>query len=85
MEVGGSPEALLAGQPPIRVTDDDWRSGRRLIGYQMAEQGEMVGLTLRCGVVLSLESRPGETEQKNVSYSISTGSSISVMRYDPDS
>ena len=64
--------------PPVRA-------GRKLISYQVAEQGETVGLAVRYGVVLALESRSGELEQKNVSYSVSTSPSISVMRYDPDS
>jgi hypothetical protein len=78
---GMRPEMLKNRKPPMLVADEDWQDGQRLLGYQIGE-GELIGLRLRCPVVLMLEGQPGQPVQKEANYAVATQPLISVRRDD---
>jgi hypothetical protein len=73
----------LAGQsPPIRVADEDWLAGFRLVSYETAPKDQLIGDVLRCTVSLSLKDKAGKAVKKRVAFNIATAPSPSVIRQD---
>jgi hypothetical protein len=76
---GAAPESLKERQPPIQVVDDQWRTGYRLIRYQLGGDGQ-IGTNLRCQVQLSLKSTKGKSLNKKAMYSVGTSPVLTVSR-----
>lgn len=76
----GSDAILLQAQkPPIQVVDHEWRSGYKLLRYQV-EKDAAFGGDLRCQVKLSLKDARGRPVSKTAVYSVGTGSPLTVVR-----
>ena len=76
---GGAAESLKDRQPALIVVDYEWRSGYRLVRYQL-EKDEPLGADLRCHVKLSLQNNRGKSVQKTAIYSVGTSPALTVMR-----
>src|SRR6059058_3092357 len=68
---GGAAESLKDRRPALIVVDYEWRSGYRLVRYQL-EKDEPLGADLRCHVKLSLQNNRGKSVQKTAIYSVGT-------------
>lgn len=78
---GADSTALLKQAPPIRVADEDWFGGSRLIDYSLGE-GRAVGPQWRCETQLSIQDRNGRTVRRTVKYIVATADEITVIRED---
>jgi hypothetical protein len=79
----GTPATDLASQDPsVHVADDDWQAGYRLTDFKLSEKNPLLGLTLRCPVVLTLQSPDGVAVEKEVLYAVATDPRISIVRQD---
>jgi hypothetical protein len=76
---GAAPGLLQASEPAIHVVDHQWRSGYRLVRYQLGGDGPL-GANLRCHVQLSLKSAKGKPLQKKAIYSVGTSPVLTVVR-----
>ncbi|MEW4570217.1 hypothetical protein AB1L88_20310 [Tautonia sp. JC769] len=79
----GRPHAEpLESEPSLRVADEDWLVGRRLIDYRLLPGESVVGDRLSCPVGLSMETPEGRRMSAQVVYLISTAPELSVIRVD---
>ena len=76
---GSTPGLLQASEPPIHVVDHQWRSGYKLVRYQLGGDGPL-GANLRCQVQLSLKNARGKPLQKKAIYSVGTSPVLTVVR-----
>jgi hypothetical protein len=79
---GQSAEALRQQSPAISVSDPKWQSGHRLIRYEIAENGEVVGFDLHCRVLLVLQSPSGSQIEEKALFCVSTAPALVVVRAD---
>ncbi|MHC5543393.1 hypothetical protein ACYOEI_34655, partial [Singulisphaera rosea] len=79
-KAGETPEALATRTPPIHVSDGDWRSGFRLVGYKAIGEGQLVGYDMTYPVTLELKSPKGRGVAKKAVYTISTNPMLLVLR-----
>jgi hypothetical protein len=80
---GGEPHDALSKRPaPIRVADEDWLAGARLLSYRVEPGDEKIGTNLTCDVVLSLQRPNGRKAKKHASYLIGTDPVPMVIRQD---
>ena len=80
---GGEPHDALSKRPsPVRVADEDWLAGARLLSYQVEPGGEQIGTNLTCDVVLTLKGKNGRKAKKRVAYRIGTDPVPMVIRQD---
>jgi hypothetical protein len=76
---GQSPDDLKQGHPPIIMNEDDWRTGSRLLDYEM-EEGVLSGRQVRCRVRIKLRDRDGQTVEREAVYIIDTIPRIVIVR-----
>ncbi|MFO0953314.1 MAG: hypothetical protein U0835_19585 [Isosphaeraceae bacterium] len=67
---------------PVRVADEDWLSGAKLISYRIAPGDEALGARRRCPVVLTLAGRKGKPQTRTVHYDVAIDPAPSVIRLD---
>ena len=80
---GGEPHGALAKRPsPIRVADEDWLAGARLLSYRVEPADQQIGANLTCGVVLTMKGPNGRKAKKRVSYQVGTDPVPMVIRQD---
>lgn len=79
-KAGETPETLASRTPPIHVSDSDWRSGFRLVGYKPIGEGQLVGYDMTYPVSLELKSPKGRDVAKKAVYTISTNPMLLVLR-----
>jgi hypothetical protein len=79
---GERPESLRDGAPSIHMTDDDWQAGRRLKRYQVDDADEVVGVGLRCNVVLAFEDESGGKVERRALYHIDVQPRLVIARAD---
>jgi hypothetical protein len=78
---GEQPDALTKRPTPIRVADEDWLSGRKLLAYEQAAEsatGPRRDITVR----LTFGDLNGRPIAKTVVYEIETDPSTSIVRRD---
>src|SRR5271156_6109007 len=68
---GKSQDDLANDVPPIIMNEDDWRTGKRLLEYKMAE-GALSGRQIRCRVKLKLQEKENKTTDRDAVYIIDT-------------
>lgn len=81
----GDAHAAPAARPnPIRVADEDWLAGTKLVSYKVDDRkaDSPTDALLRCPVVLTLRNAQGRTVKKRVVYEVSTDPVASVIRHD---
>jgi hypothetical protein len=75
---GEPPEALQRADPAIHVNDPAWRSGQRLVKYQI-ESEQANGLSWRCEVLLTLRKGNGAAREQRALYCIDTDPALVVV------
>ena len=79
----GRPHAMPApGDPALRVADEDWLAGVRLIDYRPSRGEQVVGSRLLCPVTLIVEGPGGRRVERPVRYAVGTDPFPSVIRQD---
>ncbi len=81
-KTGKSPADLTTDSPSIRVADEDWLAGMRLVHHESVGEVRVLGATARCPVRLSLRDPRGKAVKKDVLYLVGTGPTASVIRHD---
>jgi hypothetical protein len=76
---GVTPESLKEREPPIQVLDHEWRTGYRLVRYELGRDGQ-IGTNLRCQVQLALKNSKGKALNKKAVYSVGTSPVVTVTR-----
>jgi hypothetical protein len=76
---GEAADSLKDRRPPMYVIDYEWRSGHRLLGYEVQDDGPFGG-DLRCRVMLSLADEHGRSVSKSVVYAVGTNPAVTVTR-----
>lgn len=56
---GEAPDALAQKSPALHVADEDWSNGVRLRNYQIGDESDVIGTSIRCQVVLHLQDPQG--------------------------
>ena len=72
-------DSLLRRQPPIYFNDPMRRTSVQLLGYQLAEQYEFHGQSVRLTAVLSLKLEDGTTREKKAAYVIDTSPATVIV------
>jgi hypothetical protein len=81
-KAGRTPDDAGHLSPPIRIADEDWLAGLRLVDYRPEPGDRLIGTSLRCPVVLTLHGRRGKDRKKRVTYTINTDPELTVVRQD---
>jgi hypothetical protein len=68
---GETPESLQDQQPPIWFNEDDWKSGAKLLDYQVDDKTTMHGRQVRCQVSLTTEKNNRKSE-RTIAYLVDT-------------
>lgn len=79
-KAGKKMESLAKDEPPIVVSDFDWRLDKKLAGFQVQGYGQAQDANLRIAVKLSLQEAEGETVDKTVIYIVGTDRTLTVFR-----
>jgi hypothetical protein len=77
---GDPPDSLAQAQPPIHVSDWRWRSGVKLVRYQIDEGDQTTGAERRCPVQLWIDAGAGKTIQETTVYGVATHPALTVSR-----
>ena len=76
---GQTPESLQQRAPKIVVGEPQWKSGQRLVSYQVLEPIGNDGSNLHVPVELELEGGDGARSKRQVTYTVGTSPAISVF------
>ena len=77
-KTGETPEEMMSGSPALRVSDEDWRAGKKLVGFEIVDEPVQNGSHWRVYALLTLaNARPSR-----VCYAVTPGSPASVIRSD---
>jgi hypothetical protein len=76
---GDPPEASLRRSPPIRVTDEEWTAGARLLDYRVDADGREIVGEQSFPLTLTLEAR-GQRLTRKVEYHVVTDRTLAVFR-----
>ena len=76
---GKPPEELRSANPSIVMNEDDWRTGKRLLGYKV-EEVALSGRQIRATVQIKLEDRDGKTRDQKAVYIIDTTPRLVIVR-----
>ena len=76
---GDTADSLKDRRPPMYVNDYEWRSGRRLLSYEV-QGDDLSGGDLRCRVTLALADENGRSASKAVVYTVGTSPAVAVTR-----
>jgi hypothetical protein len=69
-------------EPSLRVADEDWLGGSRLVSYLVLPGDQVVGGRLACPVSLELLEPGGRRVERRVTYAVGTDPIPSVIRQD---
>jgi hypothetical protein len=80
-------DAWVRGEPPdrvegVRVDDPDWRAGRRLLSFLVAQSAPIDGAKdeVRCRVALTIQDRSGKRLDKEVEYRVRVTEPVAIDR-----
>jgi hypothetical protein len=77
-----TPEELLKAEPAITFADSDWRSGHRLVEFQLQPGEQALGTSIYWPVKLRVAYANGYEQWLDVTYIISTNPIIHISRQD---
>jgi hypothetical protein len=79
---GDSFDSLGTSQPPIYVTDWKWRSGAKLVRYEITSSDRPLGADLRCPVKLWIDRGKGKGKpvSETAEYNVGTHPALTVAR-----
>ncbi len=79
----GAAHNALAGQSPaIRMADEEWLAGGKLIDFRLADPGQPVGPRVPCPAVLTVRDARGRSSQRTVLYQVSLAPTPMIVRQD---
>jgi hypothetical protein len=81
-KAGRPPDRPSASEPSLRVADEDWLGGSRLVSYLVLPGDRVVGGRLACPVSLELLEPGGRRVERRVTYAVGTDPIPSVIRQD---
>ena len=73
-------ESLRKGSPSIVAQDMDWEAGRKLVDFEVLDEGKDESVNLRIPVDLKLRDKAGKEVKKKVKYVVGTSPVITVFR-----
>lgn len=76
---GASDESLQKRKPPIFVNEPDWRTGRKLVRYELGA-GERHGQSWRCEVQLTFADDASDAAPTAARYLVDTDPATVVVR-----
>jgi hypothetical protein len=80
----GEPASKLSAlNPPVQITEPDWKAGYKLLKHEITKTEGLQGENARCWVVLSVQSRQGKKKDKDVVYEVNLGGGKVVIGRDP--
>jgi hypothetical protein len=79
-KAGKSKEEFESQKPPIVMNEDDWRVGKRLLDFQMEEQGSLSGRQVVWRAEIKLQDDSGKTEERKATYLIDTTPRLVIVR-----
>jgi hypothetical protein len=77
---GTTPDALAKQTPEVIVQDMDWSSGLKLVAFETLDSGQVVDANLRIRVKLTTLDQKDKTQEKTVSYVVTTRPKLTVFR-----
>jgi hypothetical protein len=77
---GESADSLRRQWPAITAVDPKWKSGHRLVRYEIADNHEVVGSDVQCRALLVLEPARGKQLQEKAVFRVSTSPALVVVR-----
>lgn len=83
-KAGRKPDDLLNDTPPVRVIDEEWVGGAKLLDYAIPDSGRVAGPSLRCRLELTIEKPDGKVVKKTAGYAVSTAPAINIVRDELD-
>jgi hypothetical protein len=79
----GEPHDAPARRPdPIRVADEDWLAGLRLLDYHLGEPEPTAGSSLHLPATLTLQGPRGKPVRRQVVYDVALAPAPMVVRQD---
>jgi hypothetical protein len=81
---GAAHVAPSQGNPPIRVADEDWIAGTKLVDFQLGARGDslQMGEAVQLPVTLTTADARGKTAKRVIHYRVTTEPRASVIRED---
>ena len=76
---GATADSLKERRPPVYVIDPEWRSGRRLVAYELQDDAPF-GADLRCRVVLSFADDRGAAWSRPAVYAVGASPVLTISR-----
>ncbi len=77
---GKSQQELAEQKPSIIMNEDDWRLDKRLVEFEMANEGSISGRQVVWKARIQLENKEGKREDVNAVYVIDTTPRIVIVR-----
>lgn len=77
---GLSQQELADQTPSILVNEEDWRAGKRLVHFEMMDEGSLSGRQVVWKARIQLEGKDGKKEDHNATYVIDTTPRIVIVR-----
>ena len=68
--------------PPVRVADEEWLAGARLVGYSIEPGSRPVGAAIQVPVTLTVAGKKGKPAKHRVVYDVLTDPTRSIIRQD---
>jgi hypothetical protein len=82
-KAGKTAEELAAQSPPVRLIDDDFHGGMKLLNYKIETEGHVRGIGYSYIVTLTLEAKDGaKPTTKKIPYNAVTEPKYVVSRED---
>lgn len=79
----GKAATLAKRKPPIRFTDDDLRTGGKLVEYQFSRPDEPIRKQTSVSVRIKVVRGKGPPHEHEAQYQVSLSPQLAVMRADP--
>jgi hypothetical protein len=83
---GATPASFASASSPMIVQDFEWESGKKLLDYQLVDDGKPYDANLRVQVKLTMAGSDGKAatagkkSEKNVWYLVGTSPKVTVFR-----
>jgi hypothetical protein len=77
---GKSQQDLADQVPSIIMNEDDWRTGKRLLDFQIDEKGSVSGRQVVWKAQLKLQDKDGKPTESKATYVIDTIPQIVIVR-----
>jgi hypothetical protein len=77
---GKTPADLKNASPPVIVGDHDWKSGAKLVGYELPGEEFNDGANLHITADLDLENADAGKSRQRIVYIVGTDPAITIFR-----